>query len=151
MKYWLMKSEPDVYSIDHLQKERFANWEGVRNYQARNYMRDQMHIGDLALFYHSNAHPSGVAGLCRISKEAFPDDSAWNPKSQYFDPKTKKDKPTWMMVQVEFVEKFSHFVSLQEMKERPEFKNMLVVQKGIRLSIQPVSKDDFELICLRGR
>lgn len=151
MRYWLMKSEPEVYSIDKLKKDGFTAWEGVRNFQARNFMRDDMKNGDLALFYHSNANPSGVAGVCRICKEAFPDHTALDPKSPYYDPKATSDHERWMMVEVEFVEKFESFVSLSELKLIPELKTARFLQKGSRLSITPLDKAQFEAVRRLGR
>lgn len=148
---WLMKTEPTVFSIDDLQHQGFSEWEGVRNFQARNFMRDDMHVGDLALFYHSNANPSGVAGICRICKTSHPDFTAWDKNSPYFDPKATQDKPIWMMVEVEFVEKFTHFVSLVELKKHPQLKGLKILEKGSRLSITPVEKKHFELIRVIGR
>lgn len=150
IRYWLMKSEPDVFSIDDLKREGFTDWEGVRNFQARNFMRDEMKVGDLALFYHSNASPPGVAGICRICRESHPDLTAQDKESPYFDPKASESKPIWMMVEVEFVEKFPHFVSLAELKKHPELKDLVVLRKGSRLSITPVEKSDFEFIQALG-
>ena len=139
MKYWLMKSEPDVYSIDDLERDRTEAWEGVRNYQARNFMRE-MAEGDLVIFYHSNAKPPGAAGVCRICREAYPDDTQFDKKSKYHDPKSKKDDPRWSLVEVAFVEKFAEPISLQALKDDPALEGMLVTQKGSRLSVQPVEK-----------
>lgn len=145
-----MKSEPSTYSIDNLKRDGVSAWEGVRNYQARNYMKE-MKIGDLALFYHSVIQPPGVAGVCRINRENFPDYTALDPKSQYFDPKASPDNPIWMMVQVEFIEKFQHYVTLQELKENPHLAGLKVLQKGSRLSIMPVEPEHFKLICKLGK
>ena len=142
---WLMKSEPDVYSIDDLERDGTESWEGVRNYQARNFMRD-MREGDLVLFYHSNAKPPGVAGVCRISREAYPDDTQFDRKSQYYDSKSKKDDPRWSMVDVTFIEKFAEEVSLQALKDDPALDGMRVTQKGSRLSVQPVDKKHFQRV-----
>ena len=142
-KLWLMKSEPDVYSIDDLRRDGIEPWEGVRNYQARNYMRD-MAEGDLALFYHSNAKPPGIAGICRIAREAYPDPTQFDRKSGYYDPKSKKDDPRWSRVDVEFVEKFDEEISLQALKDDPALEGMRVTQKGSRLSIQPVDEKHFK-------
>jgi len=150
MKHWLMKTEPDVFSIDDLAKRRRGPWDGVRNYQARNFMRD-MKVGDLILFYHSSTEPPGVAGLARVSREAYPDHTAWDPKSNYFDPKSTKDKPVWMMVDVEFVEKFPHFISLDALRSRPELEGMTVLRRGTRLSVQPVSEVHFGIVRSLGR
>ncbi len=150
MKYWLMKSEPDVYSIDHLQKDKTTWWEGVRNYQARNFMMNEMQVGDEVLFYHSNAEPPGVAGLARVSKVAAPDKTQFDKKSEYHDPKATKEKPIWYCVEVEFVKKFKDFVSLNDLRENDKLKDMVVLQKGSRLSVQPVDKKHFELVKKMG-
>lgn len=150
-QYWLMKSEPDVYGIDHLQSEGWTHWEGVRNYQARNFMRDDMRVGDKVLFYHSNAKPPGVAGLAEVSKEAYPDFFAWDPDSNYFDKKTDPKKPIWMMVDLKYVEKFDRVVSLDEIKQIPECEDMLVIKKGQRLSVQPCEKRHYDAICKAAR
>lgn len=142
VRYWLMKSEPDVYSIDDLEKAKRGTWEGVRNYQARNHMRD-MRVGDLALFYHSNATPPGVAGLMRICREAYVDDTQFDAKSPYYDAKVKPEAPRWERVDVEFVEKSKNFIALEQLKNDPECADMLVVRKGMRLSVQPVDAKDF--------
>jgi len=145
MKLWLMKSEPDVYSIDDLARDGTESWEGVRNYQARNFMRE-MAEGDLILFYHSNAKPPGVAGVCRVRREAYPDDTQFDKKSQYYDAKSKKEDPRWSMVDVEFVEKFDEEISLQAMKDDRALEGMRVTQKGSRLSVQPVDKKHFKRV-----
>jgi predicted RNA-binding protein with PUA-like domain len=142
-KYWLMKSEPESYSIDDLQRDGSEPWDGVRNYQARNFMRD-MKVGDLALFYHSNAKPPGVAGVCRISKEAYPDPTQFDRKSRYYDPKSTKESPRWSLVDVSFVEKFDDEISLHVLKDTPQLDGMRVTQKGARLSVQPVDKKHFK-------
>ncbi len=146
MNYWLMKTEPDVFSIDDLQRKGATHWEGVRNYQARNYMRDEMKIGDLVLFYHSNATPPSVAGLGRVCKEAYPDFFSWDAQSHYFDPKSTPENPRWFMVDIEFVEKFEKLVSLDELKENPALDGLLVIKRGMRLSVQPVEKNHFDII-----
>lgn len=144
--YWLMKSEPGVFSIDDLQREKKTCWDGVRNYQARNFMRDTMQVGDEVLFYHSNAKPSGVAGMARICKQGYPDFSAWDKKSKYFDPKSPQDKPTWYMVDLAFVERFPAVLPLERLKQDPALSGMMVIQKGSRLSVQPVAKKHFERV-----
>lgn len=148
MQYWLMKSEPDVFSLQDLKNlpDQREPWDGVRNYQARNFMRDEMRKGDLVLFYHSNCKEIGVAGIAKVSKESFPDFTSWDKSSKYFDPKSTPENPRWFMVEVEFVKEFSRTVTLSEMKEAPELKNMRLVQKGNRLSIMPVNKKEFEFI-----
>ncbi|MCH9626968.1 MAG: hypothetical protein S4CHLAM2_06000 [Chlamydiales bacterium] len=145
-RYWLMKSEPTCYSIDDLERMHTTSWDGVRNYQARNIMRDEMQVGDLAFFYHSSCNPAGIVGLCRVCKEAHPDYTAWDPKSDHFDPKASPDKPIWMMVDVEFVEKFPNVITLHELKQHPELEELMVTQRGSRLSVQPVSAHHFQFI-----
>lgn len=145
-KYWLMKSEPDVFSIDDLKERKSEPWDGVRNYQARNFMRDEMKKGDLVLFYHSNAKPPGVAGIAEVCKEGYPDPTAFNKKSKYFDPKSDPKKPRWILVDVKFKKKFKNFVELNTLREYKELKEMKILQKGNRLSITPVSKEEFEFI-----
>lgn len=147
-QFWLMKSEPDAYSIDQLQKDKTTLWEGVRNYQARNFMTQQMQVGDSVLFYHSNTNPPGVVGLARVSKPAIADPSAFDPKSDYYEPKAIPERPIWECVEVEFVEKFETSYSLHEIKEDPKLKDMLLIRKGQRLSIQPVSKAEFDRIVM---
>jgi predicted RNA-binding protein with PUA-like domain len=140
MNFWLMKSEPDVFSIDDLERDGTTGWEGVRNYQARNFMRDQMAAGDLVLYYHSNAEPSGLAGLAKVAGPAIADPTQFDKKSEYYDAASKKDDPTWKMVTVAFVEKFPRVVSLAELKAQKALEGMGVLQKGQRLSVMPVSK-----------
>jgi predicted RNA-binding protein with PUA-like domain len=144
-QFWLMKSEPDVYSIDDLERDGTEPWEGVRNYQARNFMREML-VGDWVLFYHSNAKPPGVAGLARVCREAYPDPTQFDRKSQYFDPKSSKDAPRWSRVDVAFVEKFPTFLSLQTLKDNKRLQGMRVTQKGQRLSVQPVEKAHFDAV-----
>jgi len=149
--YWLMKSEPDVYSIDDLARDGQEPWDGIRNYQARNFLRDEMQVGDLALFYHSNASPPGVAGVMKVVSGPEPDELAFDPDNKYFDPKSTPDDPVWIQRQMEFVEKFPREVSLKELKADPALEEMLVVRKGQRLSIQPVEKKHFDYICRLAR
>jgi predicted RNA-binding protein with PUA-like domain len=149
-QYWLMKSEPDVFSIDDLARDRVTPWDGIRNYQARNFMRDVMRIGDLVLFYHSNAKPPGVAGLGRICSKPYPDVTAQDPKSKYHDPKATPENPIWMLVDVEFVAKFPRLVALDELRGEPALAEMKVLQRGQRLSIQPVEPADFERVVEMG-
>jgi predicted RNA-binding protein with PUA-like domain len=148
--YWLMKSEEDVYSIRHLARDGVTAWEGVRNYEARNIMRDRMKVGDEVLFYRSNADPPGVAGIARVSREAYPDPFAFDARSPYFDSKSDPEAPRWYMVDVEFVEAFPRVVSLEEIKERRELQDMVLVKRP-RLSVQPVSKLEFQTIRSMGR
>lgn len=149
-RYWLMKSEPDCYSIDDLARDGRAAWDGVRNYQARNFMRE-MHEGDSVFFYHSNTSPPGVVGLARVCREAYPDSTAWEKGSEHTDPRSTPDKPLWDMVDVCFEEKFAHPVSLGEMRQIKELDGMLVLQKGQRLSVMPVSKEHAHVLVKRGR
>ncbi len=147
--YWLMKSEPSVYSVDNLKRDGTTSWEGVRNYQARNNMR-KMRLGDLVLFYHSNANPPGVAGVARVVREAYPDHFAWSKRSKYFDEKSPKDNPRWDMVDVEHVETLDHLVPLDVLKTARGLENMVVAKRG-RLSVQPVTKSQFEIVKRLGR
>ncbi|MCB9603277.1 MAG: EVE domain-containing protein [Sandaracinus sp.] len=144
-KYWLMKSEPDVFSIEDLEKKKSEGWDGVRNYQARNYMRE-MREGDLVLFYHSNAKPSGVAGVATIVGEAKPDPTQFDPKSDYFDEKSKREEPRWDLVEVGFVERFEDVIPLETLKADAKLEGMLVTRKGSRLSVTPVEKAHFERV-----
>lgn len=150
-QFWLMKCEPGVFSIDDLQRDKRTHWDGVRNYKARNFMRDEMKIGDRVLYYHSNADPSGVAGLARVCKTAYPDFTALEPRNKYYDPKATKEKPVWYMVDIEFAEKFPHFVSLQEIRDNDDLDGIMVIRRGMRLSIQPVEAHHFDIICTMGR
>ena len=149
--YWLMKSEPSTYSIDDLERDGSTYWDGVRNFQARNFMRDDMKKGDLVLFYHSNAKPPGVAGIAKVSREAHPDPTQFDRKSKYYDPKSKKDDPTWWLVDVEFVEKFAEPVGLDVLKQTSGLDGMMVIKRGVRLSVQPVEKKHFDIVRKLGR
>ena len=150
--YWLMKSEPSVFSFDDLLHRPGSkdHWEGVRNYEARNNMR-AMRKGDLVLFYHSNCEEPGVAGLAVVVREAYPDHTAFNPSSRYFDPKTDPANPRWFMVDVKAKEKFSRIVTLREMRGIPALADMRLMQKRQRLSVMPVIREEFMLICQLGR
>ena len=145
-QFWLMKSEPDIFSIDHLEKKGRTFWDGVRNYKARNFMTQKMNVGDVVLFYHSNANPPGIVGLAKVSTAAVPDSTSWDPKSKYYDPKSTPQSPRWFGVYLDFLEKFDQIISLNELKSKSELNDMLVVQKGSRLSIQPVNKKHFDII-----
>ena len=145
-----MKSEPDVYSIDHLHKDKTTWWEGVRNYQARNFMTQNMQVGDQVLFYHSNATPPGLAGIAEISKSAEPDKLHFDSKSEYYDPKATKQKPNWFCVQIKYVSKFKSYITLDHLKNDPQCKDMLVIKKGQRLSIQPLTEKEFKHLCKIG-
>ena len=149
-RHWLMKSEEEVYSIRDLEKDGTTCWEGVRNYEARNLMRDQLRVGDGVLFYHSNAKPPGVAGIARVSKRAYPDHFAFDKENPYFDPKSDPENPRWFMVDVEYVEGFDEVVSLNEIKTRPELANMALIKRA-RLSVQPVTKEEFQIIKKMGK
>lgn len=151
MRYWLMKSEPDAYSIDDLAKEKQACWDGVRNYQARNFMRDEMEIGDRVLFYHSNAKPPGVVGIAEVCSEPYPDHTQWDRKSKYYDPKAPRKEPRWMMVDIAFVEKFPEIIPLETLKNEGKLDGMLLLKKGMRLSVQPVETAHYKLIVKMGQ
>jgi predicted RNA-binding protein with PUA-like domain len=147
MKYWLMKSEPDCFSIDDLKKENVTVWDGVRNYQARNLMRDEMKKGDQVFFYHSNHKPPHIAGLAEIdSKEPIADPTQFDPKSEYFDEKSSPENPRWMTVKVKFKKKFKEIIPLDRVRTNPKLKDMKLVQKGARLSVQPVEKKEWDEI-----
>jgi predicted RNA-binding protein with PUA-like domain len=150
-KYWLMKCEPEAYAIDDLERDGTTTWEGVRNFQARNSMRDDMKVGDGVLFYASNAEPSGVAGVAEIARAAYPDPFAFEPGHKYFDPKSDAENPTWYMVDLRFVEKFPGIVPLGVLKEARGLQDMVVTQKGSRLSVQPVTKKEFDIVVKLGR
>ena len=145
-----MKSEPDVYSIDDLARDGSTSWEGVRNYQARNFMRDDMKVGDGVLFYHSNASPPGVAGLARIARAGYPDPTALDPESDYFDPKASEADPRWFTVDIEFEEAFPALVSLDDLRATPGLEKMLVINKS-RLSVQPVTDEEYDIVVRLGR
>jgi predicted RNA-binding protein with PUA-like domain len=151
--YWLLKSEPEVFSITDLEKapKKTTHWDGVRNYQARNTMRDDMKIDDLVLFYHSNADPPAVAGIAKIVREGYPDHTAFDEGDDHFDPKSKKDAPTWFMVDVQHVETFKKPVGLDELRHLKGLAEMVLLQKGSRLSVQPVTAQQFELIVEHAR
>jgi len=148
-RYWLMKSEEDVYSIWDLERDGTTHWEGVRNYEARNLMRDQMKVGDGILFYHSNAKPPGVAGLAQVARTGYPDHFAFDKKNKYFDPKSDPEDPRWFMVDVSFVEAFSEVVSLEEIKAAPDLEEMVLVKRA-RLSVQPVKREEYQSILKMG-
>lgn len=150
-RYWLMKCEPGAYSISDLERDGKTSWEGVRNFQARNFLRDDMKAGDGVLFYASNAEPSGVTGLAEIVKEGYPDPFAFQNKHRYFDPKSNPEQPTWFTVDVGFVEKFEVIIPLSVLKETPGLEKMMVTQKGSRLSVQPVTRAEFDLVARLGR
>jgi predicted RNA-binding protein with PUA-like domain len=149
MQYWLFKSEPDTFGIDHLKNrpKQTEHWDGVRNYQARNMMRDQIKVGDKAFFYHSNCTPPGIVGTMEIVRAAYPDPSSWNPESKYYDPKSSPENPRWFMVDVRFIKKFPRMITLDEIKNHPLLENMMVARRGNRLSITPVTEEEWNVIC----
>jgi len=150
MRYWLFKSEPDTFSIHDLKRVGREPWNGVRNYQARNFMMREMRDGDAVLFYHSNTAPAGVAGLAKVAGEPYPDATQWDPLSDYFDPKSPPDKPRWWLVDVQFAKVFPHFVTLDELRAEPELDGLLTLRTGNRLSITPVERKHYEKICGMG-
>ena len=148
---WLLKSEPEEYSIAQLQRDRRTLWTGVRNYQARNFLRDRMAAGDEVLFYHSNADPSGIAGLARVVAPARPDPTAWDRSSPYFDARSTAEAPVWFGVEVGFVAAFPRVIPLDELRGVPELAGLLVLRRGQRLSVQPVERAHFERILRLAR
>jgi predicted RNA-binding protein with PUA-like domain len=148
MKHWLFKSEPETFGIDHLQKKpkQTEHWDGVRNYQARNMLRDDIKVGDKGFFYHSNCTPPGIVGTVEIVKAGYPDPSALNPESDYYDPKSTPDNPRWFMVNVRFVQKFKKIITLDEIKNNPALDTMQVARRGNRLSITPVTAHEWKII-----
>lgn len=147
MRYWLIKSEPEAFSIEDLERVGCEPWNGIRNYQARNFLRDEMEIGDLALFHHSNAKPPGVVGIARVAGEPKPDDLQFDPGSDYHDPKSDPGEPRWVMVDFEFVLRFPDMVTLEAMKAEPALEGMLVTKRGARLSVMPVEARHFKKVC----
>jgi predicted RNA-binding protein with PUA-like domain len=148
MRYWLMKSEPNAFSIDDLEQRpgQAEPWDGVRNYPARNMMRDEMKLGDRVFFYHSNCEVPGIVGLAEIVREAYPDPTAFDPDHKHYDPKSRPDHPAWLMVDVRFVRKLRRTIALTELKDRPELEGFALVRRGNRLSIMPVSEAQWEFI-----
>lgn len=146
--FWLLKSEPDVFSIEDLAKAKGKTtfWDGVRNYQARNFLRDSIKVGDGVLFYHSNSEPSAIAGIAEVVKEGYPDHTAFDPKDVHFDPKSKKETPTWYMVDIKHVETFKEPVSLERLRLETKLEKMALLQKGSRLSVQPVTKEEWQIV-----
>ena len=138
MNHWLMKSEPDAFSIDDLKRKKREPWDGVRNYQARNFMRDGMRPGDKVFFYHSNCAVPGIVGIAEVATDAYPDPSQFDPKSKYFDAGSSRDNPRWMLVDVKFVKKLKRTISLDELKGDPALEGMALLRKGNRLSVMPV-------------
>ena len=146
MAYWLLKSEPGVYSIDDLEREGKTLWEGVRNYQARNLLRDELAVGDEVLFYHSNATPPGVAGIAKVIRAGYPDPFAFQEGHKYFDPKSDPKAPRWYVVDVGFVRRFPRIIGLPELRETPGLEDMMLLRKGSRLSVQPVTPQEWNII-----
>lgn len=148
MRYWLFKSEPDEFGINDLKKKRSKteHWDGVRNYQARNFMRDDMKTGDLGFFYHSNCDVPGIVGIVEVVKEGYVDHTAFDQNDKHYDPKSDPDKPRWFMVDVKFVDRFPDTISLQQLKTNPKLADMRLVQKGNRLSVMPVEKKEWDTI-----
>lgn len=150
MNYWLMKSEPDVFGIDHLAKAKnqTSAWDGVRNFQARNFLKNEMKAGDLAFFYHSSCDVPGIAGTMKVIREGYPDKTAFDSSNDHFDPDSKPDKPRWYVVDVKFERKFDRVVSLEELRSHAtgKLKDMIVLKRGNRLSITPVTKSEWDFI-----
>ena len=152
-RHWLVKSEPDVFSFDDLlaRPRQTTSWDGVRNYQARNFMRDGMKQGDKVFFYHSSADPTAIVGVAEVAREAYPDPTALDPKDPHFDPKSNADAPTWMMVDLRAVERFARPVTLAELRGVKGLEKMMLLQKGSRLSVQPVTDHEWEIVYRLGR
>jgi predicted RNA-binding protein with PUA-like domain len=146
-----MKCEPSAYTIEDLAQDGTTSWEGVRNYQARNFMRDKMRVGDGVLFYASNADPSGVTGIAKVVRSGYPDHFAWKKGHRYFDARSNKSKPVWFMVDIAFIEQFVSIISLAKLKATKGLEEMMVTKKGSRLSVQPVTKAEFETVVNLGR
>lgn len=149
-RYWLVKSEPDSYSLDDLERDGRTLWDGVRNYQARNFMRDDMKRGDGVLFYHSNAKPPALVGLARVAREAYPDPGQFDSSSDYYDPKATEEEPRWVVVDLEFVSRFERPVALEEMKKDDKLEGMLLLQRGQRLSVMPVEERHWQRLVELG-
>lgn len=147
-QHWLFKTEPDAFSISDLasRPKKREGWDGVRNYQARNFMRDDMKVGDLAFVYHSSCKHIGIAGLAKISRTGLPDSAQFNPASRYFDPKSTPDKPRWWMVELEHVETFTQILSLASIRQIPDITQLSLLKKGCRLSIMPVNANEFDIL-----
>lgn len=148
MQYWLFKSEPSCFSIDDLEKKprQVAYWDGVRNYQARNMLRDQIKKGDQVFFYHSSCSPPGIAGIAEVVKEGYPDFTAWDIQSDHFDSKSTPEKPLWYMVDIKLIKKFSQLIPLGHLKKNSQLKKMVILRPGNRLSITPVTSEEWKAI-----
>jgi predicted RNA-binding protein with PUA-like domain len=149
MKYWLMKTEPSVFSWDDLRSRpnQTTPWEGVRNYQARNFMRDQMKLGDRVFFYHSNVKPQVILGVAQVVREAYPDSFAFDATSPYYDPKSSPEKPRWIMIDIQYESAFTPPITLDELKQAEGLESMMLLQKGCRLSVQPVTPEEWQIVC----
>ncbi len=148
MNYWLMKSEPNAFGIDDLEQlpNQTEHWDGVRNYQARNMLRDELKIGDQVFFYHSNCKPPGIVGIMQVVREGYPDFTACNPQSKYFDAKSDPQHPRWFMVDIRLLRKFKRLITLEELKQHPQLAGMKLLQRGNRLSITPVAEEHWGVI-----
>lgn len=148
MSYWLFKSEPSCFSIDDLSKrpKQTEHWDGVRNYQVRNMLQRDIQVGDQAFFYHSSCNPPGIAGVIEVVKAGYPDFTAWHPESDHYDPRSTPEKPLWYMVDVKLVKKFPRLITLEALKQHPQLSDMLILRKGNRLSITPISKKQWQLV-----
>jgi len=146
MQYWLMKSEPDTYSIDDLQSFVVDHWDGIRNYQVRNFFRDQMQVGDQAFFYHSNCKVPGIIGTMEIASKAYPDHTAFNPSEKYFDSKSDPENPRWLMVDVRYIRHLDRMITLGELRLQKQIADMKLLQRGNRLSVLPLSKKEWQYI-----
>lgn len=151
-RYWLMKTEPNVFSFDDLQKlpNKTTAWDGVRNYKARSFLRDAMQVGDEVLFYHSRVEPMAIVGTARVTRTGYPDKTQFDKQSKYYDADSPPDKPRWFVVDVQYVSTFKRPVTLRELKERPEVDGMMLIKRGARLSVQPVSAEHFAFITKLG-
>ncbi len=149
MKYWLLKTEPHSFNIDHLEEltHQITPWEGVRNYQARNFIRDDMAEKDLAFFYHSSCQDPGIVGIVKIVSKAYPDDTAFDSNSQYFDAKSNRNNPRWYRVDVQLIKKFKYPISLKQLRGTSSLRDFVLLRKGNRLSVLPVTKEQWEIIC----
>lgn len=148
MHYWLLKTEPETFGIEHLEKmpDQITPWEGVRNFQARNMLRNDMQVGDLAFFYHSSCKIPGIAGVVKVVREGYPDVTALDPKSPYYDEKSTDENPKWYRVDVKLIQKFDRIITLSELREKASLKDMILLKQGNRLSVMPVTKKDWDII-----
>jgi predicted RNA-binding protein with PUA-like domain len=149
-RYWLMKCEPEAYTIDDLERDGTTTWEGVRNFQARNSMRDDMKLGDLVFFYHSSTEPAAIVGIAEVARESYPDPTAFDRKDSHYDPKSKPDAPTWLMVDLRAREALAKPITLSDLRGVKGLEKMVLLQKGSRLSVQPVTAEEWALVCRLG-